>query len=336
MTDLPSDVIPRTRQSATNPALQALDSRFRHRRRCRCIAIASDEEEPVEREYVAAPPAPAFQSWDEADKKSAGCVSCHTKSDRKTMHATEAVVLGCTDCHGGNATVISPTGETYSADDGKVRQWSAVVHRRDGQAHVLPRYPDHWKTSANPDPQLHVAAQGIARIRALRQSGRPARRRRSLQRLPSADRRGEQEKPDGERGDVLGRGVVQQRHLAVQTFDPRRGVHEGRPARRHRFADHARREHDRARHPAEGVSVAVVGNHAGRRHLPRVRTGRPQHRHAVSGNRFARRVRKNPAPRRTGPSRHQAVQSRLGNRQPHLDSGAEHHQDALERSRSSG
>ena len=39
-------------------------------------AQASDEEEPVEREYVAAPAAPAFQSWADADQKSAGCVSC--------------------------------------------------------------------------------------------------------------------------------------------------------------------------------------------------------------------------------------------------------------------
>ena len=113
---------------------------------------ASDEEEPVEREYVAAPAAPAFQSWEDADKKSAGCVSCHTKSDRKTMHANEAVVLGCTDCHGGNSTVFSPPGETYSADDkGTLRQWSAAYKSSMETAHVLPRYPDHWKTSANPE-----------------------------------------------------------------------------------------------------------------------------------------------------------------------------------------
>src|SRR5579862_6019152 len=89
-------------------------------------AFASDEEKPVERAYVSAPAAPAFQTWDDAQKKSTGCVSCHTKSDRKTMHANEAVVLGCTDCHGGDANVFAPPGETYSADDaGKTRGWSA-------------------------------------------------------------------------------------------------------------------------------------------------------------------------------------------------------------------
>jgi hypothetical protein len=33
------------------------------------------------------------------------------------MHANEAVVLGCTDCHGGDANIFTPPGETYSADD---------------------------------------------------------------------------------------------------------------------------------------------------------------------------------------------------------------------------
>src|SRR6476660_8520460 len=86
------------------------------------IALASTvasahEEQPILRNYTATPTAPAFQTWDDAGKKSAGCVSCHTKSDRKTMHANDAVVLGCTDCHGGDANIFTPPGETYSADD---------------------------------------------------------------------------------------------------------------------------------------------------------------------------------------------------------------------------
>ena len=70
------------------------------------LTHASGEPEKVERTYVTAPPAPAFQTWEQADAKSAGCVSCHTASDRKTMHASPAVVLGCTDCHGGDPTVF--------------------------------------------------------------------------------------------------------------------------------------------------------------------------------------------------------------------------------------
>ena len=114
-------------------------------------ALANAEEHPVERTYVSAPAAPAFQTWDDAQKKSAGCVSCHTQSDRKTMHATEAVVLGCTDCHGGDANVFAPPGEVYSADGAnKNRGWSAGYLGRMDKAHVLPRYPEHWQGSANP------------------------------------------------------------------------------------------------------------------------------------------------------------------------------------------
>ena len=154
------------------------------------VAVASDEEEPVERNYVAAPPAPAFQNWKDADRKSAGCVSCHTRSDRKTMHANEAVVLGCTDCHGGDATASAPPGETYSADDGNKRGWSAGYFEAMEKAHVLPRYPDSWKPSANPEAQLHRLLNGGAGVRPLRQSRRLPRRARGLRRLPHADHRG--------------------------------------------------------------------------------------------------------------------------------------------------
>ena len=114
-------------------------------------AFANDEEQPVLRAYTPAPAAPAFQTWDEAQTKSAGCVSCHTQSDRKTMHASEAVVLGCTDCHGGDAGVHAPSGEVYNADaDHDKRDWPAGYQTAMDKAHVLPRYPEHWKTSANP------------------------------------------------------------------------------------------------------------------------------------------------------------------------------------------
>ncbi len=110
------------------------------------------EEQPILRSYTSAPSAPAFQTWDDAGKKSAGCVSCHTQSDRKTMHANEAVVLGCTDCHGGDANVFTPPGETYSADDHHgTRDWSAGYRATMDKAHVLPRFPEHWNTSANPE-----------------------------------------------------------------------------------------------------------------------------------------------------------------------------------------
>src|SRR6185312_5083839 len=55
-----------------------------------------------------------------------GCLQCHRGVE--PMHAASHVVLGCTDCHGGNP-----------ARNLKLEQ-----------AHVLPRNPEFWKTSANP------------------------------------------------------------------------------------------------------------------------------------------------------------------------------------------
>ena len=52
-----------------------------------------------------AAPAPDKQSPDEARAKSAGCLSCHTTTDRHTMHQNPGVVLGCVDCHGGDPNV---------------------------------------------------------------------------------------------------------------------------------------------------------------------------------------------------------------------------------------
>src|SRR6185369_2197074 len=52
------------------------------------VAIANDEEKPVHRIYVKAPPAPQSQSDELVESKTAGCVSCHVKSDAPTMHMT--------------------------------------------------------------------------------------------------------------------------------------------------------------------------------------------------------------------------------------------------------
>jgi len=39
------------------------------------------------------------QSREEAERKSAGCFSCHSPMDEATMHPTKTVQLCCTDCH---------------------------------------------------------------------------------------------------------------------------------------------------------------------------------------------------------------------------------------------
>ena len=77
----------------------------------------------------------------DADRKSAGCISCHTQTDEPTMHATRTVRLGCTDCHGGNADVRIATGiTTGSPEYGQVKR----------KAHPQPRDPELANRSANP------------------------------------------------------------------------------------------------------------------------------------------------------------------------------------------
>jgi hypothetical protein len=66
------------------------------------------------------------QTRAEAHAKSVGCIECH--SGIEDMHASTQVVLGCTDCHGGNATA----GLTQD------------------QAHIHPKHKEFWKSSANP------------------------------------------------------------------------------------------------------------------------------------------------------------------------------------------
>jgi hypothetical protein len=107
---------------------------------------AADKEKAVLRDYsrVTAPPAPRGQTLEAMLGKSEGCNSCHLQTDAPTMHVSEAVRLGCTDCHGGDASV---RGDSSLAHDDR-----RYVAARD-RAHVLPKYPEswHWPSSANPE-----------------------------------------------------------------------------------------------------------------------------------------------------------------------------------------
>src|SRR5262245_32046350 len=57
--------------------------------------------------------------------KSAGCVHCHEQT--YDPHYKDSLHLGCCDCHGGD-----PGAEIKE------------------KAHVAPRFPDAWTSSANP------------------------------------------------------------------------------------------------------------------------------------------------------------------------------------------
>ena len=107
------------------------------------MVYANDAEKPVARVYLDTPPAPMSQTAAMVAQKSEGCYSCHTRTDVPSMHESSAVKLGCTDCHGGNATIIGDPSHGFKD--------AAYVKARD-QAHVLPRLPNSWHypDSANP------------------------------------------------------------------------------------------------------------------------------------------------------------------------------------------
>ncbi len=65
------------------------------------------------------------QTATEAVRKSTGCVQCHQNTH--DPHFKDTVRLGCTDCHGGDAG-----------------------RRTKELAHVQPRFPEAWPSSANP------------------------------------------------------------------------------------------------------------------------------------------------------------------------------------------
>src|SRR2546430_14363756 len=65
------------------------------------------------------------QSQEEADRKSSGCISCHTSTDEPTMHPTKTVHLGCTDCPGGNSSIaIRPRSEERRVGKECRSRWS--------------------------------------------------------------------------------------------------------------------------------------------------------------------------------------------------------------------
>ena len=107
------------------------------------LAHGAGDERPRAIDYPDYAAAPAMQSQTDADRKSAGCISCHTASDALTMHVSDAVVLGCVDCHGGAPEVFAPGGAPSTA---------AYDAARDA-AHVQPRLPQSWHypSSANPE-----------------------------------------------------------------------------------------------------------------------------------------------------------------------------------------
>jgi len=82
------------------------------------------------------------QSQEDADRKSSGCISCHTSIDEPTMHPTKTVLLGCADCHGGNSSLFVAPGTAPN---------SAEYIAAKEKAHVQPRDASFKDRSALPE-----------------------------------------------------------------------------------------------------------------------------------------------------------------------------------------
>lgn len=150
-----------------------------------CLGASKGMGEAFPRIYPEMVPAPFSQNAATAQLKTAGCQTCHAKAEHKTMHKAPSVVLGCTDCHGGNANVqwagdlwVAPeaseashaSAERYAGKDHAVKDRSGKDHHGDNHydahgddhdypsgykaamdaAHILPTYPSVWPGSENP------------------------------------------------------------------------------------------------------------------------------------------------------------------------------------------
>src|SRR3981081_588280 len=68
---------------------------------------------------------------EEADRKSSGCISCHSSTDEPTMHPTKTVHIGCTDCHGGSSSVSAASGTPPNSPEYNSAKEKAHVQPRD-------------------------------------------------------------------------------------------------------------------------------------------------------------------------------------------------------------
>ena len=83
-----------------------------------------------------------MESSEEAKAASAGCITCHTRTDEATMHPSGTVTLGCATCHGGDPKVSVAAGLAID---------SAEYKATTKKAHPQPRVSDLWKSAANPE-----------------------------------------------------------------------------------------------------------------------------------------------------------------------------------------
>src|SRR5258708_8480797 len=109
------------------------------------------------------------QSLEEADRKSSGCISCHTSTDEPTMHPTKTVHIGCTDCHGGNSSDSVASGAAPNSPEYNSTKQRAHVQPRDAifknRSNLPERTYTKWLAGSNEivkflDPRDLLSATG--------------------------------------------------------------------------------------------------------------------------------------------------------------------------------
>ena len=240
------------------------------------------------------------------------------------MHASPAVVLGCTDCHGGDAAV--------RWQGGAVETTAAYAAARDA-AHVLPRFPEDWHYPASANPErsytlLNREAPEFIRFvnpsdyRVVREACGAC----HLKTILAAERSLMSTIAMFWGGAAYNNGMLPFKNYILGEAYTREGeaaILEGAPAS---AEDRASVRHHRATLPA-----AALAEPEARGHLPRVRGRRPQPLEPVPGNRPAERHGPDPAARGTGPARHPPEQPRPRHRRAHRRARAQHPQDAAQR-----
>ncbi len=109
------------------------------------MALAAGGEKPREVQYKVTPPAPKWQPADRIKAKSEGCMTCHATTDEPSMHRSGGVPLGCTDCHGGDASISKPEKGAPS---------QLAYRKALDQAHVQPRFPLSWHYPKSANPKI--------------------------------------------------------------------------------------------------------------------------------------------------------------------------------------
>ena len=298
-------------------------------RGCRSCSPASSRvrsragaKSALARTYAMQPPAPEKQTAADAAPKAAAASAATRPPTARRCTRNPAVMLGCTDCHGGDAAKVQPAG-TLTPAGCRVRRGTRA---RRTCCRAIPSRAN-WPTSANPERTLH-AAQPRSRASSSASSTRATTASRARPAAPATCRRssGGRAQPACRPARCSGaaprynNGILPYKHYILGEV-----VHRERRRARGGYGQvpiEPTDGDDEEGHPAEALSAAAWETVApGDIFRVFERGGR------VSSSQFpeigsARIVGVAAEARRARPARHPAVEPRAGHRRAHRGAGA--------------